>query len=317
MHKSGAAVVMTIVAALFVLITSGTATTLPLQGDLGLALPSPASWQLGKWGSLWLNLALNVLIVWMMILINKVFNVLRSMSRLHVGLFVVMQAAVPRELLSFNSGTLLALSMLCCLYLLMSCYDAPEKTRRVFLAFMIIALGSAVQYCFLIFIPVFWIVAAQMKIMNLRTFLASILGIITVWVNLLGFGVVSFNDFHMPYPTSIFAEMDLTPVLYLLIAVSFTVLILVSSTVLNLYKTIAYNARARAYNGALTLVALTVIVAMALNFNNMLAYLPLLNLCAAYQLTHYLVNHRFDKQYVVVLSVCAVYVLLYLWRLVL
>lgn len=77
---------------------------------------------------------------------------------------------------------------------------------------------------------------------------------------------------------------------------------------------IAYNAQARAYNGALTLVAFITIAAMAFNYNNLLAYLPLLNMCASYQITHYFVNHRYERQYAAVLGVCGAYVLLYLWR---
>ena len=89
---------------------------------------------------------------------------------------------------------------------------------------------------------------------------------------------------------------------------------LVASVGLNVLKTIAYNARARSYNGALTLIALVTILAMLFDYNNLVAYLPLLNVCAAYQLTHYFVRHRFDRQYAAVLSVCAVYIMLYLWR---
>ena len=49
----------------------------------------------------------------------------------------------------------------------------------------------------------------------------------------------------------------------------------------------------------------------------MAAYLPLLNLCAAYQITHYFVNHRYDRQYIAVLAVAGIYVALAIWRLML
>lgn len=313
-HGRNAALVMIAVAALYVIATGGMTGFLPPQRDQGICLPSPGAWALPAWLGIGFNAALNILIMVMMMVVNKTFNVLRAMTWLHVGLFAMMQAAVPREIVSLNSGTLLALAVICCIYLLFSCYAEPDRVRRIFLAFMILSLGTATQYCFVVFIPVFWVMTVQMRIFNGRTFLASMLGLLTPWVILLGLGIVTPSDIHMPVITSVFEAMNLRSALYLLIVSAFTAFILITSTALNTLKTIAYNAKARSYNGALTIVASVAILAMALNYNNMLAYLPLLNMCAAYQLTHYFVNHRFDRQYAAVLAVCAVYVVLYLWR---
>jgi len=313
-HSRNTAFIMVAVAALYVVLTGGMTGFLPPQGDQGICLPSPGSWQLPSWLGIVLNAALNILIMVMMMIVNKTFNVLRAMTWLHVGLFALMQAAVPREVVALNSGTLLALAVISCIYLLFSCYAEPERVRRVFLAFMMLSLGAATQYSFVVFIPVFWMITLQMQIFNSRTFLASLLGILTPWIILLGFGMVGISDIHTPDITSVFQAMNLRSALYLLIVSAFTAFILVTSTALNVLKTIAYNARARSYNGALTIVASVTILAMALNYNNLLAYLPLLNMCAAYQLTHYFVNHRFDRQYAAVLAVCAVYAVLYLWR---
>lgn len=313
-HGRNAALAMMAIATVYVALTGGMTGFLPMQGDQGICLPSPGAWPLPGWLGIGLNAALNILIMVMMMVVNRTFNVLRAVTWLHVGLFAIMQAAVPREIVSLNSGTLLALAVICCIYLLFSCYAEPERVRRIFLAFMILSLGSATQYSFVVFIPVFWLMTIQMRIFNSRTFLASVLGLLTPWVMLLGFGIVTPADIHRPDITSVFEAMNLRSALYLLIVSALTVSILIISTALNALKTIAYNARARSYNGALTIVASITIVAMALNYNNLLAYLPLLNMCAAYQLTHYFVNHRFDRQYAAVLAVCAVYVVLYLWR---
>lgn len=316
MHANVTALWMVGVALTFVALTGGQSTTLPAQGDLGLALPSPGLWPLTSLFSALLNLALNFMIMTMMLVVNGAFNVMRATSKLPVGLFIIMQAAVPSELLVFNSGTLLALAVIICIYLMFSCWDHPWPMRRVFLVFAILSLGCAVQYCFLVFIPVFLLMCVQMRIFNSRTLIAAFLGIATVWINLLGFGIISISDFHLPELQSIFAAPDLMDVLYMLIVAGFTATLLLTATLLNLVKTIAYNARARAYNGALVLIALVAVAAMLLNYNNVLAYLPLLNMCAAYQLTHYFVNHAFDRQYVAVLSVAGIYVLMYLWRII-
>lgn len=313
-HKRNAAFIMIAVAALYVVLTSGMAGFLPPQGDQGICLPSPGEWKLPGWVAIGSNVALNIAIMSMMMIVNKTFNVLRAMTWLHVGLFAIMQAALPREIVTLNSGTLLALAVICCIYLLFSCYAQPERVRRVFLAFMVLSLGATTQYSFVVFIPVFWLITVQMRIFNTRTLLASVLGLLTPWVILFGLGIVTPADVHVPEITSVFGDRYLRPALYVFIIAVLTAFLLVISTVLNVLKTIAYNAQARSYNGALTVVASVTIMAMLVNYNNLLAYLPLLNMCAAYQLTHYFVNHRFDRQYAAVLAVCAVYVVLYLWR---
>ena len=63
------------------------------------------------------------------------------------------------------------------------------------------------------------------------------------------------------------------------------------------------------------MIAALTVVAMALDFDNLLSYLPMLNVCAAYQITHYSVNHRYDRQYIGILAVAGAYIALYLWRL--
>lgn len=314
MHSRAAAIIMVAIAALYILATGGMTGFLPPLGDQGICLPSPDLWRVPWWIGVSFNVVLNVLIMALMLFVNKTYNVLRSVTWLPVGLFAILQAAVPHEIVSLNSGTLLALAVIFCIYMMFSCYDDTWRVRRVFLVFLILSLGATCQYSFAVFIPVFWLMCVQMRIANPRTYLASLLGLLTPWVILLGFGIISFSDFHLPEITSVFTALNLRSALYLLIVAGLTAFILLTSIVLNVWKTIAYNARARAFNGALTIVAVITIAAMALNYNNLLAYLPLLNVCAAYELTHYFVTHRFDRQYAAVMAVCAVYIILYLWR---
>lgn len=294
---------------------TGAMTVFPAhEGDSGLCLPPAEQWNIPGWASLIVNLGLNAFILIMLSVINKTFNVMRAVTWLPVGLYAIMQAAVPRELIRLNSGTLLALAVIVCMYLIFYCYDAPERVRRVFLTFLVISLGAACQYSFIIFIPVFWLICAQMRIFTLRSFIASVLGILTPWIIMLGFGLVHFDDFHAPQIVSVYSALDLRSAMYLLIVTAFTVCVLIFSLSVNLWKTISYNARARAYNGAFTVVSVITLVAMVFDYTNLLTYLPLLNLCAAFQLTHYFVTHRFDRQYAAVMAVCAVYIILYLWR---
>ena len=81
--------------------------------------------------------------------------------------------------------------------------------------------------------------------------------------------------------------------------------------VLSVFKTIAYNARARAVNGAFTVVMLTTLVAMCGDARNLVAYIPMLNFCAAIEITHYFSTHRAEKSFIAIISILAVYAALF------
>lgn len=315
MHRSPAAVGMIAVAMLYVIISGGIGDQIPAQGDQGICLPPPTMWSLPYWIDTVGGILLNIGLLLMMALINKNFNVLRSNTRLQLGLFAIIAASIPRLVVNVNSGVLLALAVNVFIFLMFSCYDNPRDTSRVFLGFLIISCGATMQYCFTVFIPIGWIIAAQMKIFNLRTFLASIFGILTPWIILLGFGIVGPDDFHEPQVIDIFRAFEENSAFYLLTITAFTSSLVIIAIILNLSRTISYNSRARAFNGALTVVALVTILSIVFNYNNFFAYLPLLNVCAAYQVTHLLVNHKFEKQYLVVLAIIFIYFAFYTWRL--
>ena len=314
MHRSGAVAGMFAIAAVYLLLTSGFNEELPPQGEQGLCLPPPALWPLPHWVDALGGIFINLCIIGLMALINKDFNVLRSNTKLQLGLFSLMVAAVPRLVVNVNSGSLLALTVCLCIYLMFRCYDNPGEVRLVFMSFLLLSLGATMQYSFVVYIPVMWLIAAQMRIFNTRTFLASLFGIVTPWIILTGLGIVGLNDIHTPHVTGIFSAFRENSAVYMLIITGFTAFLLFVAIVLNLSKTIAYNARARSYNGALTVVAVVTVISILINYNNLLAYLPLLNVAAAYQITHWFVNHDFEKQYIAVLSVCAFYIAFFVCR---
>ncbi len=314
LHSRNAAIVMVAIASLYVLFFGDGVNLAP---DLNLFGVMPAIlnyWQPSATTGLVINIVVMGAIMLMMGLINKAFNVLRAMTWLEIGLFAIMQAAVPYEVLTFNPGVVVALTVLVGLFLMFRSYGEPSDVYGVFLTYLCLAFGVMMQYSLLIFIPLFWLISAQMRIFSLRSFLASLMGIATVWIILLGFGILSVDEIKMPTITSIFSIVEQPRMYYLMVVSGVTALLLVVSISLNLLKTIAYNAKARAFNGALLVVAITTIVAMVIDYKNLLSYLPLLNVCAAYQITHYFVNHRYERQFIAVFAVIGVYLALYIWR---
>lgn len=315
MHKRVAAGIMLLAAILYIALLGRPAAGLPPLGDSGLGLPAVSQWGLSPTASLMLSIAGNIAIIVLIVLLNRTYNVLRAITWLPVGFFALMQAAVPIDVLTLSSGTIVALDVALALYLMFGTYSRPADVRTVFATFLLLSLGAAVQYALIIYIPVFWVICLQMRIMSPRCISASVLGILTPWVIMLGFGITGLADIHMPRPGNIFDAENLRATVYLLAVGGVTAFLMVAFTTANIMKTLAYNARSRAFNGAMLVVAAATLLAAVCDSDNLHAYLPLLNLSASMQITHYFINHPFERQYIGVLAVAATYIVLYLWRL--
>lgn len=288
-----------------------TGHTVPLTGDKGLILPSANTWIPGLAADCAAGIAGSVVTTVIMLMLNKVFNVLRSMTSLYIGFFALMQLATPDLFTQFYSGTLLAIVVPACIFLLFSCYRDPGTTRHIFLIFFLLSGFGTTQYCFLLYVPAFLIGCAQMRIFNARTVLAAIMGLITPWWILAGFGAIDPATFTLPSFYSILSTINAEDTLLLLITLGTTAGIMLLFFVLNFMKTIAYNARARAINGMFIVIALTTIAVMAIDYTNILSYIPMLNFCAALEATHYLSTHRADRSVIAILILYAVYAALF------
>lgn len=311
LHSQGFAAlagIACVVAGLFFFLTGSVPA---IGGDRGFALPSANEWFPDGWPSYIAAMVTNGAIVVVAALLCKVFNILRGMSSLYITFFSVMQLATPQLMDQFYTGPLLGLACATGLYLLFGRYRSPMASGHVFLTFMMLSALAATQYCFALFMPAFLIVCAQMRVLNGRSAVAAAVGIVTPWWLLGGFGIVTVADLHTPDFRSLQLGADMADMALTLGTVAFTAVILVLSIVLNLFKTIAYNARSRAVNGALTVVAAFAIIGGCIDFNNILSYVPLLNICAALQATHYFSTHRADRSCIPLLALIAVYVILF------
>lgn len=278
-----------------------------IAGDKGTVIPSANIWLRGGAADFLAGIGGAAVTVGIMLLLNKVYNVLRSMTSLYIALFAVMELATPDLLTQFYTGTLLAIVVPLCQYLLFSCFRAPDSTRHVFVIFLLLSLCAAAQYCFIFYIPVFLLGLGQMQIFGARSLLAAILGIITPWWILIGFGIVTPESAAVPHIESIFAVIGSGDSLFLLLTIAVTVFCAVLCYVLNLLRTIAYNAQARAFNGSFTLLLLVTAAAACADYRNIISYVPLLNYCAAMEITHYFSTHRGEKSFIPVLIISAAY----------
>lgn len=277
-------------------------------GDRGVAFPSANEWIDSRLWQCVSALALNVAIIVMMSMLNKWFNLLRSMTYIFALFFAILQAGTPTLTASLSTGPVMCVVVMACMMLTLSCYSRPEASRRVFLVFFLLSGALTTQYSYIFYLPVFLIGCGQMRIFSWRTHMAAFLGLVTPWWILMGFGIIRFHDLHLPSFTSIFSGADFSTLLSFLIVVGLTVLLSVISYLANFMKALAYNAQARARNGLLLVVFLFTLIAMAADYIDMSAYVTLLNFCAAMLLSQFFVRYRGDRSWIWILVLATIYI---------
>jgi hypothetical protein len=290
-----------------------TGNVVDIPGDTGTWLPSADDWLPAGGTSLVINLVLNVLIAAMLILLNKRFNILRSSSDLFAGLFLILQMSLPSFMGQFYGGTLLCFAVLFVTYKLYMAFNRPYPLQPIFLIFFLLTVGAMSQYAYLFYIPVFMIGCAQMRIFSFKTLLAIGIGIIApVWI-LWGFDLISLRDIKLPHFVNVFSAIDSKEMLQLLVTVGVTVMATFVFGILNLVRVFNYNSKTRAYNGFISIMSFVTIILVLADYTNCATYIPLLNCCAAFQMGHYFAINNYQRSYIAILGIIAVYIALYWW----
>lgn len=253
----------------------------------------------------------------LMTFINNTFNLLRSTSILYLGVFCILEAASPIISTQPCSGMFVAIVVLLSMALLYSVYQEPKRcTKRVFLTFFLLSLGSMAQYAFVAYLPVFLAGCAQMRCFNFRSFLAALIGVITPWWILWGFGLIDASSVSLPTYTSIFKQLDVSGLAQLAVVIAVTVIAGFTFTLINVVKIYSYNARSRSFTGLLVTVTIATLLIAMVDFANITAYLMTLNCCVAFQIALWFRINAENRGYIAVVSTIAVYFILYIWSLV-
>lgn len=270
---------------------------------------------LGAWG-IPVGWALNVAIAVLLCYINKAFNLLRGMTMLQGGLFLVMEMATPSFLLTVRPGLVLCLAVVLCMLILYACYANPNAQRGVFLVFCMLSAGAAIDYAFLLFVPVFVLGCAQMRIFSLRSVMAALMGMATPWIIFYGFGLLGPGSVVFPDIYVSISADGMSTFSVLLSCAAFTSFVAITAWVQNIIKLLTYNAQNRAMLSLVNVIMLVAILASVANFTHVGVFLPVINCCASLQLAHLFVNtYKGDRSYVGILCIIFIYMAIYAWRL--
>lgn len=311
LHSRNCTALFFVIAVVMAYVAFRTGHVEEITGSRGTVFPSPNRWLPVGALSLVVSLVLMGLTGASFIALNKVFNFMRAPSALTSSLYIVMLSSLPMTAGQFYGGTLMCIVLLGVTALMFSCYGDTSANRRVFLIFFILSLASLVQYAFMFYIPVAILGLAQMRILNLRSILALLTGIICpVWI-LYGFGVIDFGDIRWPQFTSTLSQLSLPGMITVFAAVGITVILGFAATCANLMKILSYNAKFRAYNGFLTLLLMFTILFVIVDYSNLSVYFPILCLAGAYQMAHYFSVRRPRGAVWFLLAVIALYLAIY------
>lgn len=289
---------------------------LVISESKGLGLPSAGSWVDSGMLSLAINIVLMTAAAMLMILLNKRYNIIRSISSLYATMFIVMQASLPGLAGRFHDGTLLCVTTLFATFILFSTYGRHNETRSIFMVFFLLATGALTQYAYAFLIPIFLLGCVQMRTLTFRGLLAAGIGIFTpVWI-LWGFDVIRPDEIELPDFTSVFLALEHDDAIRILATVGFTALITIVAGVANFMKIYSYNSRARAFNGFFGILAITTIILLSVDFTNITVYISLLDCCAAFQVGHFFVINSHKRTYIPIIALFLIYSAFSLWFLI-
>lgn len=284
-------------------------------GYSGLMLTGDGPWLPAGWSNICGALAADGAIAVGLALLNKQFNFLRQHTWLYISLFFAMQVATPQTSLQFGVPLLLAVALLFAALMLFGRYKNPDSPYQVFTVMMVFSAMTAVDLPIGFYLPVVGLWCIQLRIANLRTALASIFGIAVPWWIIFGLGIGNISDIRLPgnpwmtNPLETFgADAPLTA------AMGAAALAALLAIILNFFKTIAYNARSRAMNGAVTTLTLTTIAFAIAGYEWFPVFAPTLNACAALQMAHYFSMHRTERSFIGIFVLIAVFFSISIWQ---
>ena len=117
-----------------------------------------------------------LLLLW----INNTYTIIRAHSSLPILFFLLFECSNPELTTTLRIGNLLVPIILLSTALLYSTYQSIRPQNQSFTFSLLITAGSLLWSPLIFFLPLFWIGLYQTRSLNLKSFCASVVGVITV-----------------------------------------------------------------------------------------------------------------------------------------
>ena len=239
------------------------------------------------------NLVIGVLLVTLNIMYRyiKTYNCF-----VFAAVFILLQGINPFLSTRFFAGTAMCLVVVIALFFLFDLYGKQQMASQgVFLIMALLSFFSIYHYVFLLLVPLFIVGLIYMRAINVRSVLAIIFGLVTPYWIALGTGLESMSSFNAPEIGQVWSSSPVYNGKSWAISVAIaTIALTILLTVTNLKIMLNYSVHVRAYNNFFVTLSIFVLLMMAIDYNDFLLYMPLLNMCFAIQYGHWYVvtNHE-------------------------
>lgn len=141
--------------------------------------------------------------------VNYALMLIREKTLLPFLFYALLTSTNP-DFFPLKSTSVGVFCLILALYQLFTSYHDPDATDKAYNASLIISIGSLLWIHILWFLPLFWLGMYNFRTLNIRTFVASLFGILTVywfvfgWCVWEGFSLAFIHTFHLliqdPFP---------------------------------------------------------------------------------------------------------------------
>ena len=279
----------------------------------GICLPSPAEWDIIPVWSWAINTFTILILTLGTILYGRYYNSIKGARNILAIVFPLMTASDPYLMVSLGTPTLLCAASLAIWWILGSTFRSENATQAIFVVATVIALGTMIQYAFLILIPVTLVNLIFLKIFRWREIGAFIMGLVApYWVGV-GLGLLPLDSFHLPTPHHVLlAHLEPGDTVPVLVGTGFAILIGLLIGLNSTIKLYAGNSGVLALNLTIAVTGLGCVAAIFLDYTNLEAYLTTLYMTVAVQIAHLFGLWRVPRPRLVLSLFGLFYIILYI-----
>lgn len=284
----------------------------------GVCLPSPNQWELPFFLSWLINTLLIGVVTLILYLLNRGFNFVRTTEPALPAIFLLLTCSTPWCSQGLNTSTILCLVYVVSLGVIFNTYSVKNATQQLFVIGAIIGLGSMFQYAFvpMMFIVILW--ALFMKVFRLKEILAFFIGILCPYWIALGLGLIEFSDFRFPSIVPLFDnDHNHSDIILLIAQVGLAAAFGFILWIANSMKLYAGNSKVNAMNLCIASTGVAAIICMLVDYENLPAYIMILYMAVAVQLSNLCALWHIREQWLVTAIPGLVYILLFVGTLVL
>ena len=286
-----------------------------LQGaSMGVCFQSVSTLVLPQLLSFLLSTAGMIGVGFLLAFLNKTYSYVREVTYVFSSTFLWLGIANPMIATHFYDGTILSIAVMLLALILFSTYQDGRQQRRVYITFAILSVCCMFQYSFFYLIIVMIFGFMQMRAMGIRSFLAIIFGLITPYWIACGTGLIEWSQFKMPNLVSAWSSHAVEQSWSTISIIYISIVLALTLFGMNVLQLISYKLQTRSYNGFFIALMLLTMIMMAIDYNNLLVYLPVLNICIAVQMAHAFTIRKHTRRYIPYLLFIALCVGLYAWQ---